>query len=142
MCAALVRPIGVDRLAVVGAAVDEQREAVVGHAGVRVDAAAVARVAVVLASDTLPGSPKQVGLPHVADRAAEGGRVLAHQPAVRVLGRASPPRDPHRHVDAAGELALLIALPFGSEITERRDRDRRIDALGHVLDRRCRRCWR
>ena len=88
-----------DRLAVVGAAVYEQRVRVVRDAGVGVNAAAVGRRAVVLGVRYFAGVAHAGRRPHVPDRAAEGGRILAHQPAIGILGCAAA-RQVHGRIDA------------------------------------------
>ena len=90
MLAALSSPMPSTVEAVVAAAVDQQGVAVVDHAGVAVHAAAVVGRALVLGVGHLAGVAEAGGVPHVADRAAEGRRLLADQPAEGVV-IASPP---------------------------------------------------
>ena len=100
MLAALVEADAVDVDAVVGAAVDQQRVAVVDHAGVAVHAAAVVGVADVLGVRHLARVAQARRRPHVADRRTEGGRLLADQPAVGVAPRW--PLAPSRRVTLTG----------------------------------------
>ena len=81
---------------VVGAAVDQQGVAVVGDRRVAVHAAVVVARAVVLRVADLARVAVAGRVPHVADGAAEGRRLLADQPAVGVVAVADLLLDGHR----------------------------------------------
>ena len=84
MFAALSRSMPSTVCVVVRPAVDQQRVAVVDHAGVGVHPAVVLGVADVLRVADLARHADAGGRPHVADRPAEAGGVLADHPAAGV----------------------------------------------------------
>ena len=102
---------------------------------VRVDAATVADVALVLGIRDLARVGEARGVPHVADRVVsdpcrrvEGRRVLGHEPLEVVLRRRGSALVLQAHVNRSRAQSALDQVTVRVRDTDRRDRDRRVAA--------------
>ncbi len=81
----LGQPNACDRVPIKVAAIYRQREGMVGHPAIGVDATIIESATHVIVGGGVVRIAEAGGIPHVADGAAEGWVILARQPPVGVV---------------------------------------------------------